>query len=1068
MRFEKTCIAVAAGLLSINVHAAVCSVDMASEQQSIDGFGFSSAWCGQLSAAKNNALYDTLGMSLLRIRIDPTQYWGEETANAAAAHAHGATVLGSPWSPPAYMKDNTNVVHGSLLPAYYGAYASYLSNAVNSIGLDYVSIQNEPDMNPDYEGCVWTTNQLLTFCRDHAQNIGAPVVMPESLSFNDSYSDPTLNDATAASHIAIVGGHFYGSGNRVHQNALNKGKRVWMTEHYIDNARSDMGNCITIAKEISDAMNNRFHAYFWWWVADYDSNANLVDSNGTIFKNGYTIGQFAKWIRPGSVRVAADYNPSSGIYVTAYRVEGETVIVALNTGTNAAIQQFFIMNGDAAAFEGYRTSASESMADIGGFTVRSGGFAARLPARSVTTFVQSGRAGVVFYQDENFGGSAGQPLAAGSYTASQLASMGVSGNWASSVQIPYGWTATLYADDNFGGTSWTLDSDTAALGALVPDANDQMSSCIVQSGPASAVLSGAIIGTEGSWNNSGNTIAKVFDGNLGTYFDGPVSNGCWAGLDFGTGASNSISQIKYCPRSGFASRMTNGVFQGANQPDFSNAVVLATVGSTPATGVLTTVTPTVTNAFRYVRYLSPDNGYGNVAEVQFLHFEPQVAPPEIPAGLAALRSGQQVQLEWTASGGAVSYNVKRATVSGGPYTTIANQTATAFTDANPVVGDSCFYVVSAVNDGGESGHSAEVSVLPHPWETQDVGATGLAGSAYTSGGTFTLTGSGSDIWDTADAFRYVYTQVAGNCTLVARVASVDYTDSWAKGGIMIRSSLAAGAPNAFICTTPGNGISFQWRSTTDGTSGYSNTSGLAAPYWVKLVRSGNSFTAYRSANGTSWAQQGTAQTISMGTTVYIGLAATAHNNSALCVATFDHVSGFVQPPAAPAGLEAVAVSDSRIDLSWTASAGAERYIVKRSTTSGSAYEAVASNVVSTSCSDVAGLVAGVRYYYVVSAVNAGGASGNSGEAHAVPSAEIASGEYYIAGHAVASGTNLNLVVSNSVPGHTYRIWATDSLVDPDWQPLGTGLAGTGSTLDFGVAIEGASTNRYFKLDVQRQ
>src|SRR5512135_1811390 len=123
----------AAGALPFTAHAAPCNINMAANQQTMDGFGFSSAWSGQLSTAKNNALYNTLGFSLLRIRIDPNGNWTDETVNAAAAHARGAKVLGTPWSPPAYMKDNTNVVHGSLLPSQYAAYATYLYQAANSI-----------------------------------------------------------------------------------------------------------------------------------------------------------------------------------------------------------------------------------------------------------------------------------------------------------------------------------------------------------------------------------------------------------------------------------------------------------------------------------------------------------------------------------------------------------------------------------------------------------------------------------------------------------------------------------------------------------------------------------------------------------------------------------------------------------------------------------------------------------------------------------------------------------------------------------------------------------------------
>jgi predicted outer membrane repeat protein len=89
--------------------------------------------------------------------------------------------------------------------------------------------------------------------------------------------------------------------------------------------------------------------------------------------------------------------------------------------------------------------------------------------------------GVVFYQYWNYNGGAGQPLAAGSYTLSELAARGVPGDWASSVSIPSGWTVTMYEQDNFNGTSWTLASSTSIFWMLAPNANNQMSSCIIES-----------------------------------------------------------------------------------------------------------------------------------------------------------------------------------------------------------------------------------------------------------------------------------------------------------------------------------------------------------------------------------------------------------------------------------------------------------------------------------------------------------------------------------------------------------------------------------------------------------
>ncbi len=125
-------------------------------------------------------------------------------------------------------------------------------------------------------------------------------------------------------------------------------------------------------------------------------------------------------------------------------------------------------------------------------------------------------------------------------------------------------------------------------------------------------LTGAIIGTSGSYNNAGNTRDKAFDGNVATFFDAPMGNGAWAGLDLG--APMRVSAVRYYPRSSFAGRMVGGKFQGSN--DQSAWTDLATIAGAPAYAwnQLGVSNPT---GFRYVRYLSPDNGWGNIAELEF-------------------------------------------------------------------------------------------------------------------------------------------------------------------------------------------------------------------------------------------------------------------------------------------------------------------------------------------------------------------------------------------------------------------------------------------------------------------
>jgi len=364
-------------------------------------------------------------------------------------------------------------------------------------------------------------------------------------------------------------------------------------------------------------------------------------------------------------------------------------------------------------------------------------------------------------------------------------------------------------------------------------------------------------------------------------------------------------------------------------------------------------------------------------------------PPFTPTGLTATASNAAISLTWNTAVGADSYMICRSTVTGGPYTNIASGvTATSYLDTGLSNGTTYYYVVAATNVYGVSSNSAEASatpmvLLPSPWLTQDIGAVGITGSAIcTNGVLFTVTGAGGDIQGTADAFRFVYVTTTGDCTIIARVVSVQNIDPWSKAGVMIRQSLDAGAANAFIAVTPGNGVTWQNRSSVGGGTSYNNTSGLSASYWVKLVRSGNTFTGYRSPDGMTWTQQGTT-IISMTSTVYVGLALTSHNSSSLCTATFDNVTvpGWPTPPAAPTGLTATA-GDSSVALSWSASATATNYYVKLSLTSGSGYAIVATNA-SLAFTNT-GLSNGTLYYFVVSGVNAAGGGANSTEASARP------------------------------------------------------------------------------------
>ena len=183
---------------------------------------------------------------------------------------------------------------------------------------------------------------------------------------------------------------------------------------------------------------------------------------------------------------------------------------------------------------------------------------------------------------------------------------------------------------------------------------------------------------------------------------------------------------------------------------------------------------------------------------------------------------------------------------------------------------------------------------PSPWQTSDIGSPSATGSAFFSNGVFIVSGSGADIWGTADAFRFVYQPLTNNCDIRARVTSQSDTDPWAKAGVMIRDSLGAGAAYGFMPITPGNGFDFQYRS-QNGISASGNISGGAlnpAPNnWVRLTRTNNTFDAYVGADGANWTQVGTPTTLSLTSPIYyVGLAVCAHNDGVLSTAPIDNVT----------------------------------------------------------------------------------------------------------------------------------------------------------------------------------
>lgn len=201
-----------------------------------------------------------------------------------------------------------------------------------------------------------------------------------------------------------------------------------------------------------------------------------------------------------------------------------------------------------------------------------------------------------------------------------------------------------------------------------------------------------------------------------------------------------------------------------------------------------------------------------------------------------------------------------------------------------------FVVVNAQVGSLEASATMRLSSLGIFTSAADIGSPGLAGSFSFDplAGAYTVSGGGSDIWNNSDQFYFASTPVRADAALIARVASIGNTDDWAKAGVMIRASTDADAMFVDMVVTPTQ-VSFQWRGSTGGSSDAISAQGLGLPQWIKLVRNGDQFSGWYSADGVSWTLCGSA-TVPLPASTLAGLAVTAHNDGLLTSAVFRNVS----------------------------------------------------------------------------------------------------------------------------------------------------------------------------------
>lgn len=392
------------------------SIDVSSLQQSISGFGVSSAWAGSYANASDpEYLWSTTtgaGLTLLRIR------YGDGLTIAKSAAGYGVTVWmtvwgtgtgGAPGGADTTTETNPNGCTNGSMPVLSNpqgeasAITSWVQNAKSQgVPLYAVSGANEPDSCGINQTTSYSAAQLASWIGVLGPSmaaLGVKLMAPETQNGYGfpSYFTAIQNDAAAWSAVDIFASHEYGLAPPVQPAIAAAGKEYWETEVDTGTAPGDasgdgIASALLMAKAIhSDLTTRNLNAWHVWWLYESgNSGGCLYDTGSKVWtKRLWVMGNFSRFVRPGYHRVSTTGTAPTGVLVSAYTntTNGALSIVAINSNTSSASVSFYVSGGAPCSLTPYETSATNSLAALAPVAVSNSRVTVTLAAQSVTTFV---------------------------------------------------------------------------------------------------------------------------------------------------------------------------------------------------------------------------------------------------------------------------------------------------------------------------------------------------------------------------------------------------------------------------------------------------------------------------------------------------------------------------------------------------------------------------------------------------------------------------------------------------------------------------------------------------------
>jgi len=412
--------------------------------QSMVGFGVAGAWVGghlysSIDSQHQQEVLDMLftnaglGLSIVRTKVEPNvaiqgYNSGQEWLMKQAQQRGVTQFYSTPWTPPSQWEDGAN----RLLPQYYDEYATFLADYVSmyqgrGIPIKWLSVQNEPDLDCEYESCIWTEEELSCFVpllRDMLNSRGlshVELLAPEGMGW--SQTDLYLDELDSTGYdelIDVIATHgYWGDTNQAQQDiyrthvkehAAPHDLQIWMTEwadldttwtgqNLSDPAVFGIDDGLKWAGRIAnDLVRANTSAWLYWWMYNPNPfpnkpNEGLIvrtPSNDFLYpKRFYTMAQFSRFVRPGAQRIGVTGIPS-GLNMVGFRShDGQSItLVVVNSGSSAVPVSLDLTQYNAgSSAQVYRTSATENVAALTAQNLQSGMLSTSISAKSVTTFL---------------------------------------------------------------------------------------------------------------------------------------------------------------------------------------------------------------------------------------------------------------------------------------------------------------------------------------------------------------------------------------------------------------------------------------------------------------------------------------------------------------------------------------------------------------------------------------------------------------------------------------------------------------------------------------------------------